>query len=140
MLTGNLLWVTALTTSVLGGLYVRLALAVVKIRRREKISIGSSENDALARAIRIHSNFSEYVPISVILLALLEIHQGPKLLLVVLGLAMILGRVFHSFGLVDDSVGSLKKRTLGMQLTLWTIIALCVFNVLAVLFQVGGRM
>ena len=55
--------------------YIYLSVNVIKIRKAEGISLGNGSNTALERATRAHGNFIEYVPISLILVFLLE-YQG----------------------------------------------------------------
>ena len=63
---------TACYLGVLGLLYAFLGLRVARMRRGEKIGFGDGDNWYLRSAIRAHANFAEYVPIIVIMNALLE--------------------------------------------------------------------
>jgi len=130
-----LLLITALAASVLGLLYFRLSMAIIRVRHSEKISIGDGDDESLTRSIRVHSNFAEYVPLSLVLLAILELNGGPGFILIVLAATLVFGRFLHAKGLIDDSRNSFKLRKLGMQLTLCTLIALCAFNILLVLYR-----
>ena len=49
--------------SLLAALYFFLSLRVIRMRRRERIALGDGENARLERAIRVHANFAEYVPL-----------------------------------------------------------------------------
>ena len=84
------------------------------------------DNNDLQYAIRAQGNATEYIPIALILLVLLEL-SGASLWLVHLGgVAIIVGRVLHAKGLLTQS---LKYRVLGMQFTLFTIIGLAAINI-----------
>ena len=71
-----MLKVTALLASLLGLMYVWLAVKVVMLRRYHRVSIGGAGHNDLEMAIRAHGNFSEYVPISLILLACAELNNA----------------------------------------------------------------
>lgn len=127
--------VTAVIASVLALVLVRLSFAVITLRRRHKVSLGSGGHDALERAIRAHGNFAEYAPIGLVLLACLESNGAPWWLVAVPGAAFVAGRLFHAKG-VNQPPPNFGHRILGMQLTLSTLLALAVLNVawLAVVF------
>lgn len=108
-------------------LIVRLSLAVIKLRRQHEVSIGDGNNEALQLAIRTHANAVEYIPITSLLLVLLELNGATQILIHVLGVTFLTGRVLHSLGLPS---GDMKKRVLGMQITLYLLIALAILNVL----------
>ena len=55
--------------------YIYLSFNVIKVRRKEQISLGDNGNVKLQRAVRAHANFMEYVPFTIILLFLAE-YQG----------------------------------------------------------------
>jgi uncharacterized membrane protein YecN with MAPEG domain len=57
---------------VLGLLYAFLGVRVARMRRGEKIGFGDGDNRYLRSAIRAHANFAEYVPVIVLMNALLE--------------------------------------------------------------------
>jgi hypothetical protein len=64
--------ITASYLGALGLLYAFLGLRVARFRRGNKIAFGDGDNRYLRSAIRAHANFAEYVPIIVIMNALLE--------------------------------------------------------------------
>ncbi|NVK24535.1 MAG: MAPEG family protein [Gammaproteobacteria bacterium] len=122
---------TAFYAGLLGLLYVVLSIRVIKLRKRYKIGINSGQEKELERAIRVHGNFSEYVPMALFLILLLEINQTSSWILHTLGAAILVGRILHAMGL-DKSAGVTIYRTLGMVLTFLTILVAAVFNILAV--------
>lgn len=91
------------------------------------MSVGDGGNEALQLAIRAHANAVEYIPIALALLFMLEFNGAPKLLVHILGVTLLIGRVLHAMGLPAND---LKKRVLGMQITLYLIIGLAVLNIL----------
>ena len=77
--------VTALIAAVSGLFFVRLALKVVAARRAAKVSIGDSDDPALLRASRVHANFAEYAPLTLLIMALAETVGAPWFVILVLG-------------------------------------------------------
>jgi uncharacterized protein len=76
-----------------------LALLVVRQRSRAKTLVGSGGNPTLELAIRAHGNFSEYVPLILVLLLLLAASGLGLVWLHVMGVALTLGRLLHGWGL-----------------------------------------
>lgn len=124
-----MLYITALSAAILSALCVMLSLKVVAIRRSEKISVGDGGNESLLRAMRAQANLLEYAPLALIMLACAEVNGVPRLLLAVVAIAFIAGRILHPAGLRDASSPG-TARVLGMQLTLVSMLVLCVINVL----------
>lgn len=124
-----MLYITAFSAAILSALCVMLSLKVVAIRRSEKISVGDGGNESLLRAMRAQANLLEYAPLALIMMGCAEINGVPRILLGLIAIAFIAGRILHPVGLKDaDAPGS--ARVLGMQLTLVSMLALCVINVL----------
>ena len=61
--------------SLLALFYVYLSARTIGLRRIAKISIGDGCDDSFLRAIRIHANFSEYAPLTLVLLAFVDIQR-----------------------------------------------------------------
>lgn len=119
--------ITLILSSLMGFMFVWLALQVVKYRRKHKISLGDGGIDELTRAIRAHGNFSEYVPFSLILLGLSELNQANSFIVIAFALLILAGRVFHAYAFLGGGE-HFKPRVLGMKLTLYTLLGLSVFN------------
>ncbi len=113
--------VAPLYAALLGFLLVYLSIRVIRLRRRLKVTIGAGDEPAIERAARVQANFSEYVPIALILLLLVEIQGSSPLILHAIGLALVIGRVAHAFG-VSRAAEDYRWRTLGMTLTFFAII------------------
>lgn len=93
-----------------------LALRISLIRRSAHVGIGDGGNHELVKRIRAHANATEYLPIALLLLLLLDLGQTPPLWLHVFGVVLIVGRVLHAIGLSRTSGESLG-RMLGIALT-----------------------
>lgn len=124
----TMLLVTSIIASALTIIFIKLSFAVISLRRQNKISLGSGGNDELERAIRAQGNFSEYVPIALILIGCLEINGAPWWLVALSGVSLIIGRLLHAIG-ISERQPSFKKRVLGMKFTFNTLILLIVMNV-----------
>ena len=107
-------------------LIVWLSLQVIKIRRTKKVSLGDGGQLVLQTAIRAQGNATEYIPISLILLLLLELSGGQMALVHTGGIAILVGRLLHARGLLTESF---RYRVLGMQVTIFTIIGLALANI-----------
>ncbi|MDB3935718.1 MAPEG family protein [Granulosicoccus sp.] len=100
------LQITSVVTSILA--LIMLPLTVIVTFKRIEIGkqsgnlteadIGDYPDDGLKRRRRAFGNFVEYVPMCLIMLALMETAQGKSLTLWVVGIALIVGRVIHIFG------------------------------------------
>ena len=98
-------YITALIASVLTLFYVQLSLHVIRLRKLHQVSVGTGGVEVLERAIRAHGNFAEYVPLSLVLMALLEINGAPSLLVAALGACLVMGRYLHAKGMRDSDHG-----------------------------------
>ena len=104
---------------------VLLSLNVIRIRRKNRISIGDGSNSELRIAIAAQSNAIEYIPMAVLLLFALEYNHANLVLVHALGLLLVIGRIVHARGLLSDQ---LRIRVLGMQFTIFSIIGLSIAN------------
>ncbi len=109
--------ITALYAGVLALLMLVLARNVVRGRSRAKVGLFDGGDEQLGRAIRIHGNFIEYVPIALILMGLVEINGVPAWALHAWGVVIVASRLVHAYGLAGSSVAS-KGRTIGT-VTMW---------------------
>ena len=107
--------------SLLAALYFFLSLRVIRMRRRERIALGDGENARLERAIRVHANFAEYVPLALLLATFVELQQSSPLMIHLIGLALITGRVIHAYG-VSQEKEDYRVRVVGMGLTFGAIV------------------
>lgn len=73
------------------------------------------------RAIRAQANFSEYVPLALILIGLAEFHGLPWWVIMYSGLALVIGRILHGLSL-NAATPKWAMRRYGMVLTLSAIL------------------
>ncbi|MBU3605793.1 MAPEG family protein [Polynucleobacter sp. MWH-Creno-3A4] len=122
-----MLLITSIIAAVLTIIFIRLSFAVIGLRRKNKVGLGTGGHDNLERAIRAQGNFAEYVPFGIILLACLELNGAPWWLVAIPGATLIIGRLIHAVGM-NTPPPDFSKRVLGMQFTFNTLIALVILN------------
>lgn len=120
--------ITALYAAVLALILVVLSVRVIAVRRRLRIAVGDAGDDTLARRIRAHGNFTEYVPIALILMLSGEVAGAPAWMLHALGATLVVGRLTHAWSL---SAHSIPGRTIGMTLTFIVLVGGAVMAVAA---------
>jgi|26BtaG_2_1085354.scaffolds.fasta_scaffold00235_20 hypothetical protein len=118
--------ITALYASLCALLIVKLSLGVIAVRRKHKIGLGDGGNDELQAAIRAQGNATEYIPITLILMFLLENIVVYNWIIHLAGITLLTGRIIHAIGIKNQDI---KKRVLGMKITLYMIIALSILNI-----------
>ena len=132
-----MLLVTSIIASLLTIIFVKLSFAVIGLRRKNKVGLGSGGNDDLERAIRAQGNFAEYVPFGIILVACLELNGAPWWLVAIPGIALIIGRLIHAKGM-NIPPPDFSQRVLGMKFTFGTLIALIALNLGWSLYRLLG--
>lgn len=132
-----MLLITSIIASVLSIIFIKLSFAVIGLRRKNKVGLGSGGHEDLERAIRAQGNFAEYVPFGMILLACLELNGAPWWLVAILGIALIIGRLLHAKG-INVPPPDFSKRVLGMKFTFTTLITLIVLNLALSLYKLLG--
>jgi hypothetical protein len=109
--------ITALYAALLVALFLALTLRVFAERYRARVMIGTGGDARLERAVRIHGNFSEYVPIFLAALLAAEMCGAAPWALHAAGLAMLAGRALHAAGMWREP-DIRPLRATGMLLTL----------------------
>jgi uncharacterized membrane protein YecN with MAPEG domain len=113
--------------------FVALSFFALRLRRMNKIPLGDGGNPQLLRAIRVHSNFAEYVPIALILIYMAEILGAPIFLVHLLGISLLFGRFSHAWG-VSQLNENFRFRVFGMIATFNSIIIASAYILLSRLF------
>ena len=113
-----------------GLLFIVLSTRVVQLRRRAKVSVGDGGNPALQRAIAVHNNFAQYVPLALLLLTFCEMQKAPMLMIHLLCLVLLISRVFHAYG-VSQTQENYRFRAITVLLT-FCVIGLSALFLLAV--------
>jgi uncharacterized membrane protein YecN with MAPEG domain len=119
--------VTTFYAAILGILLVVLSDLVSRNRKKAKISLGSSGDPILERAVRAHGNFVEYVPLALILLLLLEGQAAAPWMLHALGGTLLAGRLLHVYGMIWPD-GKVAGRFWGTGLTWLMVLCTSLLN------------
>jgi len=90
--------VTPLYAGLLTLLFVLLSLRVVKFRQKG-IPLGDGGDPKMLRVVRGHANFAEYVPLALLMMAVLELGRSSIYILHAIGIALILSRLLHAYAL-----------------------------------------
>jgi hypothetical protein len=113
--------VTTLYAGILGLMYIGLAIFTIHGRYKYRVNLGTGNNENMEKRVRVHGNFAEYVPFALLIMLFAEVEGISENIIHALGIALVMGRVLHPFGILfkfGPSVG----RTGGMFLTFGVII------------------
>jgi uncharacterized membrane protein YecN with MAPEG domain len=94
-------------------MFTLLSFRVIRLRQTARVAIGDGGDKALRRAIRVHGNFAEYVPLALILIFAAESLGMSAVWVHGLCLALLIGRLLHAYG-----VSQVKEPLLFRQLAL----------------------
>ena len=119
--------ITLIYGGLLGLLFLLLSFWVVRRRAQFKVMIGEGEAPEMLSAIRAHGNFAEYVPLTLLLMALCELAGVGALWLHLGGVLLLAGRILHAIGIQIPRAPN-KPRLFG---TLFFWLSLGLFSVLA---------
>jgi uncharacterized membrane protein YecN with MAPEG domain len=104
---------------------VLLALNISLNRMRVKTYVSEGVPDALRRKIRAHGNSVEWLAVTIFLLAFLELQGVPSMRLHVLGGAVVIARILHSFCMLTGSrltmVSATATYILCVTMTVWSL-------------------
>jgi uncharacterized protein len=90
--------ITPLYAGLLAFLFLVLSVKVVQ-RRQGGIVLGDGGDPRMLRLIRGHGNFAEYVPLILLMMALLELGHTSTYVLHALGIGLLVARLLHGFAL-----------------------------------------
>lgn len=76
-----------------------LGIRCARIRLADKVMHGDGGSPLLAKRMRAHANFIEYVPVTLILFALVELAIGASTWLWGAALLLVVARIGHAFGM-----------------------------------------
>ena len=113
--------ITSIYAALLALFFVGLSVRTLLLRRSLKIAIGDGGDKIMLRAIRVHSNFAEYVPFGLLLLYLAEIQGAPSVAVHGVGLCLTIGRLSHAYGVSQENE-QFKYRVLGISVTLTALV------------------
>ena len=88
--------------------------------RLKGIAVGDGGSPVMLARMRAHANFTEYAPFVLILIAGIELAGGSPTWLWAAGVAFVLGRVLHPFGMERPVPNALRA---GGILSTWLVLA-----------------
>ena len=107
-----------------------LSTRIGKLRGLHKVSIGDGGNEAIVRRMRAQANFIEQAPLTLVLVAAVELAGKGGVWLAPAAAVFIIGRIAHGFGM-DGNFNA--GRAIGMLTAMLFQLVLVVVAVLAVL-------
>ena len=119
-LLSPLLSIVPIYAAIFGLMFIYLSICVIKQRRIAKVSIGDGDNPTLRKVIAVHNNFSQYVPLALLLIAFVELNHASAIITHGLCACLLVGRVAHAYGLAQP-VQIMKLRQIGVLLTFGVI-------------------
>jgi uncharacterized membrane protein YecN with MAPEG domain len=119
----------ALYAGLHGLLLIALMASVSLGRHRTKAALGDAGDEGLRRRIRAHGNFIEYVPLTLLVIALAQ-HLGMGSLFVhLLGLVLLASRILHAYG-ISQVNEPMALRSIGIS---GTIIVLAIASIYCII-------
>jgi len=112
--------ITTVITGLLALTLVGISVRVTMLRAAKGISLFDGGDKELGRAMRVQGNFTEYVPMALLLLALLEWMGTKPWLVYGLGVALVVARASHAWGFYSNVF---KARAFGGTVT-WLVLAI----------------
>ncbi len=120
--------ITALYAGILGIISLALSAVAGSIRPKLGVSVGDGGHPELLLAMRRHANFVEYVPLALILLALLEVNDVPTMAIHIMGSVLVFSRIAHAAGLKADTISG-AGRLVGIVGTVLTTLVASVWAI-----------
>ena len=114
--------ITLVFAAIFGFLHVIFTLRVGNYRFKSKISLGDDGDRELLKRIRAHGNFTENVPIALLLILLNDLDGAEDNTLMLMGSILLIARLTHYLTIVTVRLPWIL-RPLSMLGTLGTIIA-----------------
>ena len=102
--------------------FVVHSIRTIRQRRKLKIGLGDAGNKDMQRAMRVHANFAEYVPLCLLMIYLVEQSGVYAWFVHALCLGLLVGRLSHAYG-VSQQRENFRFRIAGMSLTFTVLIA-----------------
>ena len=131
------MYITPLYAAILVFLFIFLSVRTLRLRHKLQIPLGDAGDAQMLRAMRVHSNFAEYVPLTLLLMLMFEVVStltGPAH---VFGISLMLGRLSHAYG-VGQTSEDYRYRVFGMAMTLIALAGSAVGLLVIYLLRLAG--
>lgn len=119
--------ITSLTATSLALLLVILSVITIRARMKHNAAFGDAGEQRLTSAIRAHGNLTEYAPMGLILIALLEANDASHGPLLLVAAAFVVARVLNAIGLFNPPGPPPLTRSIGIVSTLAILLGLAVW-------------
>lgn len=117
--------ISAFYAVALGVIAAALIGPIGPLRLKKQVSVLDGGDPELLVAIRRHGNFTEHVPLALILMIIVELNGASAALLHGVGIVLVVSRIAHPLGLKADDLTP-KLRLVGAVGTLLATVALIV--------------
>ena len=110
-------------------IFIGLSFNAAYTRRKSGLAVGEGQNEKLIRAVRAHGNFSEFAPMFLISLVIVDQLSKNCDYVACLGSIFVLGRVSHALSMF------LKKgilRVISMMMTMIPLVSNLIYLVILV--------
>ncbi len=94
--------ITAVFTALLALMLVGISIRITVLRAKKKISYLDGGDQELGRAIHVQGNFIEYVPMTLLLMGLMEGMGAKHWLVYSFGALLLVARLAHAWGLYAE--------------------------------------
>jgi uncharacterized membrane protein YecN with MAPEG domain len=108
--------VTIFYAGIFGLLLLVLSLNIFREWVHVAAGVRSEAEERWKRSERVQASFVEFVPMTLLLIFLIEAHGAPKEILHGLGIGLLVARVLHAYGMGTGKTANLF-RVIGTQLT-----------------------
>ena len=108
--------ITPLYAGLLTLVFLALSALVIRARFAVRVSLGDAGDKSLIKRMRVHANFSEYVPLGLVLMLCAELQGAPALAMHAMGASLFLGRLLHAIGM-SRTPQIFPLRQIGVMLT-----------------------
>jgi uncharacterized protein len=125
---------TLTTAAACAVLSLWLALRISRWRVRDRVIHGDGGDPGRAAQVRAHANFAEYAPITLVLIAGIELARGPSPALWVLAAVFVAGRILHPFGMDRPAPNALRMAGI---LATWIVLALLAGWAITIAYGLG---
>ena len=120
-------FITPIYTGFFGIMLVLLSWRVTKLRQKYDAKMGDGGHSELTAAVRAQGNLTEYLPLALLLMWMLETMQFGPWIIHGLGILLIIARLMHIHGLNEPSRAGVGRK-IGTRLTWLHIIACSVLG------------
>ena len=121
------LTITALTAATLALLLVFLSVTTIRMRMKHSAAYGDAGQHDLTSAIRAHGNLTEYAPIGIILIGLLEAGGANHAALAITAAAFVGARLLNAIGLFNPRGPPKPARSIGIVVTLALLLGMSIW-------------